>query len=68
MKIGFAKARHKNEREYLIPLISRQGVIIFKQRDWEVMEMAQRRSEKPRKMKLSPKQEEFYRRIGSLRR
>lgn len=53
---------------YLVPLISGQGVIIFKVRNWEVMEMAQRRSEKPRKFKLSPKQEEFYRRIGSFGR
>jgi len=43
-------------------------VIIFKVRNWEVMEMAQRRSEKPKKVKLSPKQEEFYRRIGSFGR
>ena len=56
------------QMEYLIPLISGQGVIILKLRNWEVIKMAQRRSEKPRKMKLSPKQEEFYRRIGSLRR
>jgi len=53
---------------YLVPLIAGQGVIIFKVRNWEVMEMAQRRSEKPKKLKLSPKQEEFYRRIRSLRR
>jgi hypothetical protein len=54
--------------EYFIPLIAGQGVIIFKLKNWEVMEMAQRRSEKPRKLKLSPKQEEFYRRIGSFGR
>ena len=46
---------------------SRPGVIISDSLDWEVMEMAQRRSEKPRKMRLSSKQEEFYRRIGSLK-
>ena len=56
------------QMEYFIPLISGQRVIIFKVKSWEVMEMAQRRSEKPKKLKLSPKQEEFYRRIGSLRR
>jgi hypothetical protein len=26
--------------------------------------MAQRRAEKPKKVKISPKQEEFYRRLG----
>jgi hypothetical protein len=30
--------------------------------------MAQRRSEKPKKVKLSPKQEELYRRLGALRK
>jgi hypothetical protein len=30
--------------------------------------MAQRRSEKPKKVKLSPKQEELYKRLGSLKK
>jgi len=29
--------------------------------------MAQRRAEKPKKVKLSAKQQEFYRRIGSFK-
>jgi hypothetical protein len=34
---------------------------------FEVMTMAQRRAEKPKKVKISPKQQEFYSRIGSSR-
>lgn len=30
--------------------------------------MAQRRAEKPKKVKVSPKQEEFYRRLGISKR
>jgi hypothetical protein len=30
--------------------------------------MAQRRAEKPKKIRISPKQQEFYSRLGLLRR
>jgi hypothetical protein len=34
----------------------------------EVIPMAQRRAEKRKKVKISPKQEEFYRRLGTSKR
>jgi len=49
----------------LLPLLYYLSMIILKVRNLEVMIMAQRRAEKPKKVKLSAKQREFYSRIGS---
>jgi len=37
----------------------------FNNKKLEVFKMAQRRAEKPKKIKISPKQQEFYNRLKS---
>ncbi len=40
-------------------------IIFYPMNEREVLPMAQRRAEKPKKMKISPKQQEFYKRFKS---
>jgi hypothetical protein len=48
-----------------VALIYSHGMIIYiLKNEKEVGPMAQRRSEKPKKVKLSPKQQEFYSKLG----